>query len=239
MLAAAWITAVATGLLAVLAAVTALYARRAFREQSREVRAIERQAKDQAEMLRVQSDQLDAQHDQLESLRKVNEKQIEVLGLQATDLRESLDERNRDSEERRRAQASRVFIWQEYREGNPALSEGPPPDYMKRFKDPGRGQSLPVIVAHVENASDQPIYDLTVKWTARDAFQKESRRPKPLMPHEKEIQPEEMPAKIDPRVLSVVAILVVAIFRDAAGVYWEAHSDGTFDEIPEGEVPVT
>lgn len=37
---------------------------------------------------------LDAQHDQLESLRKVNEKQIEVLGLQATDLRESLTSAN-------------------------------------------------------------------------------------------------------------------------------------------------
>jgi hypothetical protein len=55
---------------------------------------------------------LDAQHDQLESLRKVNEKQIEVLGLQATDLRESLDERKREAEELRSAQAARVFISQ-------------------------------------------------------------------------------------------------------------------------------
>ena len=54
MLAAAWFSAVAVGLLAVLAGFTAWYARRAFREQSREVRAIERQAKDQAEMLIVQ-----------------------------------------------------------------------------------------------------------------------------------------------------------------------------------------
>lgn len=56
MLAAALVTAVATGLLAILAGFTAWYARRAFVEQAREVRAIEKQANDEGDMLRIQSD---------------------------------------------------------------------------------------------------------------------------------------------------------------------------------------
>ena len=38
MLAATWFTAIATGILAIFAVVTAWYARKAFREQSEEVR---------------------------------------------------------------------------------------------------------------------------------------------------------------------------------------------------------
>jgi hypothetical protein len=58
---------------------------------------------DTAEMLRIHSDRLTDQ-------RKVNEKQTEVLELQARELRESLDERIREAELRHRAQASRVFV---------------------------------------------------------------------------------------------------------------------------------
>jgi hypothetical protein len=50
-LAAAWLTAATTGLLAVFAVITAWYARQAFIKQSAEVR-------DQASMLEIQSEQL-------------------------------------------------------------------------------------------------------------------------------------------------------------------------------------
>jgi hypothetical protein len=56
------------------------------------------------------------QSQQLEEKRPVN-------ALQAEDLRESLKEREREAAERCRVQASRVFIWQEYREGNPCGGE--------------------------------------------------------------------------------------------------------------------
>jgi hypothetical protein len=49
-----WITAIATGVLAVFAIVTAVYAILAFRKQAQEVR-------DQASMLKIQAGQLDAQ----------------------------------------------------------------------------------------------------------------------------------------------------------------------------------
>lgn len=98
-------------------------------------------------MLRIQSDQLDAQHDQLASLQKVNEKQLEVLGLQATDLRESLDERKRDAQERHRAQASRVFIWEERSTSDPRISP------VQRATGTAAN---PIVIVHVKTPAISP-----------------------------------------------------------------------------------
>ena len=75
----AQLSAVATAVLAVFAIVTAFYARQAFRKQSQEVGAIERQVKDQqeltrqqAELLKVQSGRLELQGEQLDDQRKVS-----------------------------------------------------------------------------------------------------------------------------------------------------------------------
>lgn len=86
--------AAATLPLAVLALATAWYARRAYLAQSK----------------------------QLQDQIGLNKEQTGVPRLQATELEESLAERKREREERRRAQASRVFIWQAR---GPMLS-GPP-----------------------------------------------------------------------------------------------------------------
>ena len=111
------LSAAATAVLAVFAIVTAFYARQAFRKQSQEVSAIERQVKDQqeltrqqAELLKIQSGRLELQGEQLDDQRKVNAGQAEVLKLQADELRESLAARQRAAEEQRKAQASKVFI---------------------------------------------------------------------------------------------------------------------------------
>ena len=116
----ALLTAIATVILAVFAVVTAWYARKAFREQSREVAAIEQQVKDeqevtrqQAELLKVQTGQLEVLRAQFDDQRKASAKQAEVLELQAAELHESLDERKREAEQQRRAQASLVFIAEE------------------------------------------------------------------------------------------------------------------------------
>jgi hypothetical protein len=85
------LTAVATSVLAVFAIVTTVYAVRAFRKQSQEVR-------DQASMLKVQSDELGEQ-------RTIN-------ALQAKDLQESLKERERLRRIAEREQANDVgFAW--------------------------------------------------------------------------------------------------------------------------------
>jgi len=118
MLAAAWLTAGATTGLLVGAIITAIYAIRAFRAQSREVTAIEQQVTDQqqvtsqqARLLELQGGQLDLQRQQLEEQRGINEAQTQVLKLQAEELSGSLAERKRAEEDHRRAQASKVAAW--------------------------------------------------------------------------------------------------------------------------------
>ncbi len=86
----ALLTAIGTVVLAVFAVVTAWYARKAFREQSKEVRAIEQQvrdgrevAKQQADLLKVQSDQLELQQRQFDDdqsgRRRVQAAQVFIL----------------------------------------------------------------------------------------------------------------------------------------------------------------
>jgi hypothetical protein len=85
------VTAAATGILAVGAAVTTFFAVKAFGKQS---------------------GQLDLQRQQLDDQQAINSRQTEVLDLQTQELRQSLQEREREAAERHRTQASRVFIWQ-------------------------------------------------------------------------------------------------------------------------------
>jgi hypothetical protein len=77
MLVAAWVAAGATVLLAVLAAVTAVFAIKAFGKQSQEVEALEKQVSDQAKitaqqtkLLQLQTDRLDLQKNQLDEQRR-------------------------------------------------------------------------------------------------------------------------------------------------------------------------
>ena len=109
------LTAVATAALGAFAIITAVLAGLAFRKQSQEVRAIERQVKDQEELtqqqahlLKVQSDQLELQRQQLDDQREANARQAEVFELQASELRESLDERKREADVRHREQARHI-----------------------------------------------------------------------------------------------------------------------------------
>jgi hypothetical protein len=46
---------------------------------------------------------------------------IRYVGRELLEWHKALEESEREAEQRRLAQASRVFIWQEYREGNPEL----------------------------------------------------------------------------------------------------------------------
>ena len=184
------ITAIATAGLAVFAIVTAIYAIRAFRKQSKEV-------SDQAEMLKVQSQQLAEQ-------RKLNEEQLGVLALQATELRESLDQRKREAETRRKAQASRVYMWQE---------RAP----KETFDSPSEVRAL------ARNASDQPVYDAELYWRHGSAGHGDP-NPEPLgaiMPDSETFSDREFPD--DSNMDACGAILR---FRDAAGIKWIRRPDG-------------
>jgi hypothetical protein len=117
-----WLGALATVGLLVGAYFTAVYAKKAFGEQSKEVKLVQ---------------------DQLAEEREFNRRQAGVLDLQARELRESMEERRRESELRHWYQAVRVFPHVETTQGESA--------------------SYFVIV---KNVSDLPVYALypAMRW---------------------------------------------------------------------------
>jgi hypothetical protein len=167
-------------------------------------------------MLKVQSDQLEEQ-------RKVNAEQVKVLALQSKELNESLAQRKREADERRRVQASRVFMHEEPLDADPRVSQA---------SLAARGeQRQPVVVAHVINTSEQPVYNVLISWHLGTVPQGQ-RHLMPLMPgaEDKDIQPV-------PSGSAEGQFGAVAFFRDAAGVTWRTRPDGQLDEIPTGQEP--
>ena len=194
-----WITAIATAGLLAGAVVTAIYAIRAFRAQSQAVG-------DQAEMLQVQSQQLEEQH-------KINEKQTEVLELQAAELRESLEERKREAQLRRSAQADRVFISQQN-----VVDVNPDED------DEPLGHRAIVTVV---NTSNRPIYEAGLRWPPGSSWDF-PRFPEPLgtiMPGDRIERVQSFPLDTDMTVNSVILV-----FRDAARITWTLTPDGGLTE---------
>jgi hypothetical protein len=196
---AAQLSAVATLALAVLAMATAGLAFAAWRKQSREV-------SDQAKMLNVQSEQL-------EELRKANAKQAEVLELQATELRKSLEERVRAARRRVRAQAQLVFLTEVRYEGRDA---GP------------LDSRPPSITATVVNSSNQPIYKVEVYWLPTKALHGE-----PNADHLGIIMPGESASSI--RRLApdadVHACHAEVVFCDADTITFVRRADGYLTDL--------
>lgn len=220
------ITAIATVVLAVFAIVTARYARKAFREQSREVAAIEQQVKDgqdvarqQAELLKVQSEQLELQRRQLEDQQATNAEQAKVLRLQAAELQESLDERKRQAELARGYQARRVFLTEEPFGGR---SSGQGSGQIR-----GIGTRPPSVTAAAHNTSDQPVYDAEFRWHLGSAGHGDP-NPEPigtLLPGDTHASTRDFPPGTN-----LHASGAVLTFRDAAGTMWMRRPDGGLTE---------
>jgi membrane protein implicated in regulation of membrane protease activity len=200
-----WIAAVGTGVLAIFAIVTALYAIRAFRKQSQEV-------SDQAEMLQVQSDRLEVYRGQVDEQREMNAKYREALDLQASEIRASLDQRERAGEEERRSQAAQVTAWFE--------------------QTPGKTWA-----GHIRNASDLPVFDVrTFFYYVAEKWQGGDWDPQMLGgPVEKirVLPPQQdrfvaIPENVWGQMTDVSANShVVSIeFTDAAGNHWERDPRG-------------
>lgn len=176
-----WVNATASiGLLAG-AFFTALYAVQAFREQSKEVRLLENQMEDQ---------------------RAMSLKQVEVLSLQAEEIRISL-------ENRRREQAIRVFTWVEVI----SATRG-------RFQ------------VHVTNESDRPIYDMEFALgyheDAAEVYSSPPQVMKHLMPHTTAVFE---PGEHDHSVLWGTSwepdeVWSAVRFRAASGETWRVDSRG-------------
>jgi DNA-binding transcriptional regulator YhcF (GntR family) len=130
------------------------------------------------------------------------------------DIRRSLDEMigglQREGTERRRDQASRVFIRPQIRQ---AAESG----------------ARATIMAQVVNASDQPVHDLKINWHSGGAGWGhpgiEDRGT--LMPHDVLTTQRDFPADANFEVSGAVIT-----FRDAAGVSWLRKPDGELTEWP-------
>jgi hypothetical protein len=127
-----WLTAIFTIVLAVGAIVTAAFAILAFRKQSAALAKLTAQADDQVE---------------------TNKKLREAADKQVAEINASLDRLKEENEARRRAQATKVFLWT-----TPA-SAGNPIGWAAAVAKP-----VPKTVAHVRNASDRPVYQLKLAW---------------------------------------------------------------------------
>jgi hypothetical protein len=222
LLVATQITAIATAVLAVGAIVTAVFAFLAFRAQAAEVGILSRQLEDQqaltrheAKVLEVQSRQLELQASQFEEQSKVNVAQAEVFDLQAQDLQASLDERKREALERRQVQAALVFVSQVGRPNIVRAGERPPP--MPR-----------AVVAHVQNTSDQPVYEVEVAWhLGSEPYGEPNPESLGTAPPHTHLEAErEFPVDTDPRMIGVALR-----FRDAAGIRWQRRPDGELTEL--------
>jgi hypothetical protein len=177
LLAATQITAVATAVLALFAIVTAFYARRAYNEQK--------------ELTRQQGESLKVQAAQMPDQQTANAMQAGVLDLQARDLLRSL-------EQRRRAQAAQVFIWDE--------SVAP--------SSPGK-----VVSARVTNSNGQPVHDLVVRWISESGLRGYPERAPHLMPGETREFTQTWVNKINWATATVW-------FRDADNHCWQTTSHG-------------
>jgi hypothetical protein len=189
---ATWITALATAGLLVGAVLTARYAKKAFFKQSQEVALIQQQVKDQLAF---------------------NAEQVKLQRLQADDLRASLAQREREVQERRRAQAIGVFTW------------------IERL--PGPTGALYRI--HIKNASNQPTYDITATLNGQNdsgpvkCLTAPGKIPN-LMPGEQAQLPTGPPLEwkliSDPE-----SVWVAAQFRDTAGINWRITEYGELIEL--------
>jgi hypothetical protein len=169
---------------------------------------------------------------QLADQREITRRLEEVVALQVNDLRLSLDER-------RRAQACRVFL--ELTRNEAAGSAPGAPDATE---PPESGQLPTQVTATVHNNSQQPVYDLYVIWQLGTVRMGKPDRAPRLMPGghvEFERQPEPPPSDAvaaDPGVIAEPAVQhdpavlsAFLTFRDAAGVRWTVREDGTLTDI--------
>jgi hypothetical protein len=153
--------------------------------------------------------------------QEINRQQAAVLELQAKDLAESLAERQQDREQRRQAQAARVFI----------LQEVIPPEsrVANVYVETKDGEPLrPLVAARVHNKSDQPIYDAEVLWRRGSASWGEPNpEPLPVIMPDSEVQT----SREFPEDTNFDRSGAIVRFRDAAGVRWVRRPDGVLSEV--------
>ena len=90
----------------------------------------------------------------------------------------------------------------------------------------------PVIVAHVKNAGELPVYGLIISWRHGGAPGAGTSARHHSCQVNSTTAPSQCPAGANAAVFGAVAF-----FWGVAGVCWRARPDGKLDEIPPGQVP--
>ena len=209
-----WITGIATVGLLTGAIITARYAIKAFGKQS----------------------------EQFENQRKINADLATVLKLQAKELGESLKEREREAEQRKRDQAARVFIslytGVAFKPlGRPAGLSEIDIDLLSETLDNDASDDLTsdedftsdepeCVTAQVTvvNTSDQPVYD-TQLYRSPSRGWEDIERLRTILPGGKIERLWKFPPVGD-----MADIGALLRFRDAAGITWTRTPDGVLTE---------
>jgi hypothetical protein len=187
---------VPTWLLAVGAVVTTVYAIRAFRMQANEVSKLAQDRKDQQALSR---------------------QQVDVLQLQAQELRAAIRQRERGSNRHVEpapepdAQARRVYATQEHLDRSPAI----PPAQVAIV-----GKPRPYVRVTVVNLSDAALRELELDWHAGSARNGEPDFVGQMLPGREAVRGREVPPGIDP------ARFTAAVrFRTENGLTWLRRPD--------------
>jgi hypothetical protein len=217
MMAVAWVTAIGTAVLAIGAAVTAVFAILAFRQQASEVATLQQQARDQSEQLELQRLQHAEQHE-------LSSRQSAVFELQAQELASSLASLEREAARRRRAQADRVHFWGERRYLEPQeLAERIHRATGFYTLAPDNGEWY--VFAHVENNSTLAIWGLHLEWHL-GTIPKGRSYEVPQLAAGKQVTVEWLLLPEDDEFRFEADLL----FRDAAGITWRRKNNGELEE---------
>ena len=143
-------------------------------------------------------------------------------------------ELERVAADRRRAQASRVFIWHDVKPGEDAVqihAMGPDAQNLtiEQWPDSTLNTQIWLIVIHVRNTSEQPTYDLMLRWRTGSADWKGPEQWPFLEPDANE-EHARYAAVPGTEPMNTEQLDAVLEFRDAAGVRWLRRIDGELQE---------
>jgi hypothetical protein len=153
--------------------------------------------------------------------RNAFREQSKEVGLLQLQVKDQQDARQREAEERHRAQAAQVYITREVFAGRRAHAGDEP---IK-----GIGAKAASVTAIVHNVSDQPVYDLRVHWMAGDAGVQAGLEDQLGTLGPRDRRPTVRPV---PPAVTTEQFSVIAYFRDAAGARWTLTPDGQLAPVP-------
>lgn len=149
---------------------------------------------------------------------------LSQLRIQQQQLKGQQDVFRREAEDRRKAQASRVFLWTE---------EGPDTTQSQAQRAVTGVPPGTVIVAHIKNSSQQPVYDLEVIWHQGAALRGSVEGLGVVMP-DAQLNVTRHLASGPSAAVSGSPFKVALRFRDAAGVRWQVDQNGKLEEAEGG-----